>query len=140
MPDHFAEVPLPLATWTSLGVAEAVGMEGTRAVIAADELAIATTDATLVCVAVSETFLRLVLHWRLLPSSTTIHFSRCHWEVSKASHHKVDSLHVHFLEHKFRVIPTIDVEHVVVRKRYCDWSSRPADNLGDIEDSPKIRV
>ena len=140
MPDHFAEVALPLATWTSLGVAEAVGMEGAGAVIAADELAIATTDAALVCVAVSEAFLRLVLHWRLLSSSTTIHFSRCHWEVPKASHHKVDSLHVHFLEHKFRVIPTIDVEHVVVRKRYCDWSSRPADNLGDIEDSPQIRV
>ena len=68
MPDHFAEVALPLASRTCLSVAEAVSMEGTRAIIAADKLAVPTTDAALVCVTVGEPFLRLVLHRRLLAS------------------------------------------------------------------------
>ena len=68
MPDHFAEVALPLASRACLGVAEAVSVEGTWAIIAADKLAIPTTNAALVRVTVGEPFLRLVLHRRLLAS------------------------------------------------------------------------
>ena len=116
MSDHFAEVALPLATGTGLGVPETVGMKRAWAVIAADQLAVSTTDPTLVCVAICESFLGLVLDGRLLSCYPALNLCLRHGEVSKSSaHQEVNALHVDFFEDKLRVFPIVDVKHVVVR-------------------------
>ena len=66
MLDHLAEVALPLASGALLHVAEAISVESPWAVIAADELALLTADATLIGVAIEEAFPRVVARLALV--------------------------------------------------------------------------
>lgn len=138
MPDHFAEVALPLATRASFRVAQAVSVERTRTVIAADELARLLADATLVLVAVCTSLLLAHLICVSLAIGVRDDGAACTVEKTLLEH--VEALHVHLFEDEFRVVPLLDFHHVLVRDRYRHRSAGSAHELRDIEMPAEVLV
>mmetsp|Transcript_25356 Transcript_25356/g.33906 ORF Transcript_25356/g.33906 Transcript_25356/m.33906 type:complete len:148 (-) Transcript_25356:41-484(-) len=134
VPDHLAEVALPFASRTGLGVAQTVSMESPWAIVTADEFARLLADAADV-----DALLRVSA---LLLGCDA--FTICHDGVRSVLKEllleHVKALHVDFLEDKHGVVPGVHIHHIFISDRNRDWPAWSAHQLRHVQVSAQILV